>query len=75
MKTIYSFYKKKCKREVKHHGERNSMGQGGREEVDEGHPWGSSGSDSALSLPRARVRFLVRELRSCKPHSKAKNEK
>ena len=41
----------------------------------EGIPWWSSGKDSALSLLRARVQSLVRELRSCKPCSVAKKEK
>ena len=41
----------------------------------QGIPWRSSQWDSALSLPRARVQFLVGELRSCKPHSTAKKKK
>uniref|UniRef100_A0A8C0DVP5 Uncharacterized protein n=1 Tax=Balaenoptera musculus TaxID=9771 RepID=A0A8C0DVP5_BALMU len=38
----------------------------------QGIPWRSSGWDSALSLPRAWIQSLVRELRSCKPHGVAK---
>ena len=38
-----SLYKKKWKSEVRHHGDRNSMGQGAREKVDEGHSWGPNG--------------------------------
>ena len=39
----------------------------------QGIPWRSSGQDSALSLPRAQVRSLVRELKSHKLRSVAKN--
>lgn len=41
----------------------------------EGIPWRSSDEGSALSLPRARVPSLVRELRSCKPHSMDQKQK
>ena len=34
-----------------------------------GSPWHSRGSESVLSLPRAWLQLLLRELRSCKPHS------
>ena len=40
----------------------------------QGIPWWSSGWDSVLSLPRAQVQSLVRELRSCKSHSTAKKQ-
>ena len=40
-----------------------------------GIPWWSSGWDSVLSLPRARVQSLVRELRSHKAHRVAKKKK
>ena len=40
----------------------------------QGLSWWSSGWDSVLSLPRAQVPFLVRELRTCKLCSLAKNK-
>ena len=39
-----------------------------------GVPWWSSGWDSVLRLPRARVQSLVGELGSHKPHSVAKKK-
>lgn len=39
-----------------------------------GTPQQSSGQDSALSLPRARVPSLVREIRPYKLHGVAKNK-
>lgn len=38
----------------------------------QGIPWQFSGQDSMLSLPTARVQYLAGELRSHKPHSRAK---
>ena len=38
-------------------------------------PWSSSSYDPALSLPRDRVRFLIRELRSCKLQCSQKKKK
>ena len=40
-----------------------------------GVPWLSSGWDSTILLPRARVQSLVRELRSRKPRGTAKKKK
>ena len=40
-----------------------------------GIPWWSSGYNSVLSLPRAWVQSLVRELKSHKPRGAAKKRK
>ena len=44
------------------------------EKTQQGTPWQSSGWDSVLSRPRARVRSLVGELRCCEPRGAAKNK-
>ena len=40
-----------------------------------GVSWQSSGQDSMLSLLRAQVQSLIRELGSCKPHGTAKKRR